>query len=178
MFWLTVDSNISKLMSPINIKHPVLFLAFGFGSGLSPKAPGTMGSLLALPLFFLLTLLPLWAYWAVLVLATVAGIWLCGRAAQLLGVHDHAGIVWDEFVGQWLALTVLLPVAAWSWSTVAWVALGFGLFRLFDILKPWPISWCDEHVHGGFGIMIDDILAGILAGLVLALAYYGVDGWI
>lgn len=165
-------------MSKPDLRHPVLLLAFGFGSGLAPKAPGTMGSLLALPFFALLAGLSLPVYLGVLVLTGLAGIWICGRAAAMMGVHDHEGIVWDEFVGQWLTLVVLVPVSSWNLTTLVWVALGFSLFRLFDIWKPWPIRWCDEHVHGGLGIMLDDLLAGVVAGVVLGLAYYGYNGWV
>lgn len=137
-------------------------LAFGFGSGLSPKAPGTMGTLAAIPLWWLLAQLPLSTYLVVVLVAAVAGILICGRAADRLGVHDHGGIVWDEFVGFWIAMAAL-PV---TWQSLI---LGFVLFRLFDILKPWPISWLDKKVSGGFGIMIDDVIAGIAAAAVIAL---------
>ena len=137
-------------------------LAFGFGSGLSQKAPGTMGTLAAIPLWWLLAQLPLSTYLVVVLVAAVAGILICGRAADRLGVHDHGGIVWDEFVGFWIAMAAL-PV---TWQSLI---LGFVLFRLFDILKPWPISWLDRRVSGGFGIMIDDVIAGIAAAGVITL---------
>mgnify|MGYP000844138693 FL=1 len=137
-------------------------LAFGFGSGLSPKAPGTMGTLAAIPLWWLLAQLPLSTYLVVVLIAAVAGIVICGRAADRLGVHDHGGIVWDEFVGFWIAMAAL-PV---TWQSLI---LGFVLFRLFDILKPWPISWLDRRVSGGFGIMIDDVIAGLAAAGVITL---------
>lgn len=144
-------------------KDPVLLLAFGFGSGLSPRAPGTAGSVMALLIYFLLLqgLSPM-AYLAVVLLATVIGIYLCHSAANKLGVHDHGGIVWDEFAGLWLALFAL-PAGVW------WPLLGFALFRLFDIVKPFPISWLDKHVDGGLGIMIDDIVAGSFAFICLQL---------
>lgn len=149
------------------LRNPVIFLAFGLGSGLSPKAPGTAGSAVALLFFPGLV----WLGWplalAGIVVAGVFGIWLCGRAAQILGVHDHESIVWDEFVGQWLALLPLLPLAGWNLPSAVALLAGFVLFRVFDILKPWPISWCDQHLEGGFGIMFDDILAGIAAGGML-----------
>ena len=137
-------------------------LAFGFGSGLSQKAPGTMGTLAAIPLWWLLAQLPLSTYLVVVLVAAVAGILICGRAADRLGVHDHGGIVWDEFVGFWIAMAAL-PV---TWQSLI---LGFVLFRLFDILKPWPISWLDRRVSGGFGIMIDDVIAGLAAAGVITL---------
>ncbi len=145
---------------------PVHFLAFGFGSGLSPFAPGTAGTLAAIPLYLLLAQLPLWGYVAVLLLMSLAGIWICGESSRRLGVHDHGGIVWDEFAG--FLLTMLAAPAGWIW-----IVVGFFLFRLFDIWKPWPIRLVDRDVPGGFGIMFDDILAGVYAWLVLqALAYF------
>jgi len=144
------------------LRSPTLMLAFGFGSGLSQKAPGTMGTLAAIPLWWLLAQLPLSTYLVVVLVAAVAGILICGRAADRLGVHDHGGIVWDEFVGFWIAMAAL-PV---TWQSLI---LGFVLFRLFDILKPWPISWLDRRVSGGFGIMIDDVIAGLAAAGVITL---------
>lgn len=149
------------------LRSPTLLLAFGFGSGLSPKAPGTMGTLAAIPLWWLLAQLPLTSYLIVVLIAAVVGITICGRAADQMGVHDHGGIVWDEFVGFWIAMATL-PI---TWQSVI---LGFVLFRLFDILKPWPISWLDKKVSGGFGIMIDDVIAGLAAAAVIYfLGYFG-----
>ncbi len=144
--------------------HWVHFLAFGFGSGAAPKAPGTFGTLAAIPVFLLLAFLPLWAYLVVLVLAFALGVYLCGQASKDMGVHDHGGIVWDEFVGFWITM-IALPV---HW---AWIIAGFVLFRFFDIIKPWPIGWLDKRVHGGLGIMIDDVIAGIFALAILQVAY-------
>ena len=141
-------------------RNPVHFLAFGLGSGAIPKAPGTWGTLAAVPFVLLWQQLPLAGYIAVLVISTLLGIWLCGRTARGLGVHDHGGIVWDEFVGLWL--TMLLAPPGWLW-----LLAGFVLFRLFDIWKPWPISWVDKQVEGGLGIMLDDLIAGLMALLVL-----------
>ncbi len=147
--------------------HPVHFLAFGFGSGLSPKAPGTAGTAVAVVLYLLLAQLPLTAYLLMLLMTFAAGIYLCDRSSKLLGVHDHGGIVWDEFVGYWI--TMLLAPSGW-----VWIAIGFFLFRLFDILKPFPINILDKHVHGGLGIMLDDVLAGIFACICLQLIAFGV----
>lgn len=148
------------------LHSPVLWLAFGFGSGLSPKAPGTMGTLAAIPLYLLLAKLPLMGYALVVLISFIVGCWLCGEAAKRLGVHDFGGIVWDEFVGYWI--TMFAAPAGWLW-----IAVGFVLFRVFDIWKPWPIRVADQQVHGGLGIMLDDVLAGIYAGLALqALAYF------
>ena len=141
--------------------NPVLMLGFGFGSGLAPKAPGTFGTLLGLLLFVPLLLWNEWLAWAVLLLGTLAGSSICGKSSEYLNVHDHGGIVWDEFVGIWLVL-ILLP----EQSLVYWT-LAFMAFRLFDIWKPWPILWVDHQVEGGFGIMLDDILAAVYAIAVI-----------
>jgi phosphatidylglycerophosphatase A len=141
-------------------RNPIHFLAFGLGSGASPKAPGTAGTLAAVPLWYLLAQTPLAMYLLLVLLAFVIGIWLCGRTSRDLGVHDHGGIVWDEFVGYWITM-IAVPV---DW---VWALAGFILFRLFDILKPWPIGPVDKRVHGGLGIMLDDVLAGVMAAAVL-----------
>lgn len=141
--------------------------AFGLGAGYSPKAPGTAGSLVAVLLFVGLGTQPLGAYLLMLLLATLAGIGICDDAARRMGVHDHPGIVWDEFVGQWIALLPLVPVAAWDVRTLLAVAAGFALFRLFDIWKPWPVRLADQRVEGGLGIMLDDLIAGAMAAGVL-----------
>jgi phosphatidylglycerophosphatase A len=143
-------------------RNPWHFLAFGFGSGTLPKAPGTWGTLVGLAFMPLWQLLPGWGYGLMLGLSTLFGVWLCGKVARDLGVHDHGGIVWDEMVGIWI--TLWLVPADWYW-----LLLGLGLFRLFDIVKPWPIRWVDRQIHGGFGIMLDDVLAGIFAWLALQL---------
>jgi thiamine-monophosphate kinase len=145
------------------------FLAFGFGSGLSPRAPGTLGTLAAIPLYLLASELSMAVYSALVMVAAVAGIYLCGVASRELKVHDHPGIVWDEFVGFWVAMWAV-PV---NWQTVL---AGFLLFRLFDIAKPWPIRLVDRHVGGGFGIMIDDILAGVASCAVLHAGWFAVTG--
>ena len=141
-------------------RNPTHLLAFGFGSGLSPKAPGTAGTLVAVALHQLLVSLPLFAYLLAVAAAILLGIYLCGRTARDLNCHDHPGIVWDEFAGFWLAMTALPN----DWR---WILVGFVLFRLFDICKPWPIGWCDQKLHGGTGIMLDDLLAGLYSWLIL-----------
>jgi phosphatidylglycerophosphatase A len=143
-------------------RNPVHFLAFGLGSGAAPVAPGTFGTLAAVPLYLLLNQLPLIYYLLALILLFALGIWLCGRTAEDLGVHDHGGIVWDEFVGYWL--TMLAAPPGWQW-----LLLGFLLFRFFDIVKPFPIGWLDRRVQGGLGIMLDDAVAGSFAWLCLQL---------
>ncbi|WP_115717457.1 phosphatidylglycerophosphatase A family protein [Gallaecimonas mangrovi] len=146
----------------LSLKNPWHFLALGFGSGLAPKAPGTFGSLAAIPLFLVLSLLPWPAYALVTVLAIYGGIYICARASRDMGVHDHSAIVWDEVAG--MLITLFLAPVTWQWLLV-----GFLLFRFFDVLKPWPISWCDRHLHGGFGIMIDDVLAGVVSFVLMQL---------
>ena len=153
-------------LSPSLLEDPVHFLALGCGSGLGPKAPGTVGTLMAIPLYLLLAPLSWPIYLTVVVLSALVGIAICDISAKKMGEHDHPGIVWDEFVGYWI--TMFLAPAGWLW-----IATGFVLFRIFDILKPWPIRWLDRHVAGGFGIMVDDVLAGIAAFVVLhIIAYY------
>lgn len=156
---------MEKTLNRTVLTSPVHFLAFGFGSGLSPKAPGTMGTLAAIPLYLLLMNLPLTGYLLAVLLISVAGIWICGESSRRLGVHDHGGIVWDEFAG--FLLTMAAAPQGW-----AWIVLGFALFRLFDIWKPWPVRVADRQLHGGLGIMLDDILAGIYAWLVLQVVAY------
>ena len=145
---------------PSLLRDPGHLLALGFGSGLAPRAPGTIGTLAAIPVYLLCAQLPLLAYLLVIAATFVMGVYLCGRTARALGVHDHPGIVWDEVVGYLLTMAFAPP----GWQ---WVAAGFVCFRLFDIWKPWPIRVLDRSVHGGLGIMLDDLLAGLVAGLVL-----------
>ena len=140
---------------------PSGFLAFGFGSGLSPIAPGTMGTLVAIPFIFALKALGSPGFWFVLVLLFLLGVQLCGSVSRKLGVHDHGGIVWDEMVGYWLS-AAFVPLQ-WPWLLAA-----FLLFRFFDILKPWPIRQLDKKVSGGFGIMIDDVVAALFTVIILA----------
>jgi phosphatidylglycerophosphatase A len=142
------------------LRDPVHWLAFGFGTGLLPVAPGTWASLLAVFLYWWLPPLPLPMLLAGLTLAFVAGCVICGTSARRLGVHDHGGIVFDELVGQWLVL-VITP------HTPGWYLLAFLLFRLMDIRKPWPIREADHRLQGGTGIMLDDVLAAGYAALVV-----------
>lgn len=145
-------------------KNPVMLLAFGFGSGLMPKAPGTAGTLVAIPFAVMLSRLSFVMECLVIAVMFAVGIWLCRYAADRLKVHDHPGIVWDEIVGY--ALTVLFVPDNWIWWT-----LGFVLFRLFDIVKPWPIREMDHRIHGGLGIMLDDVAAAVYAALCLVLIH-------
>ena len=156
----------AKSRAPIPARQiladPYCFLAFGFGSGLAPVAPGTFGTLAALPLYALLSELSLPVYVVVVVGLLVAGIRICERCEARLAVHDHSGIVWDEIVG-YLITMVGVP---FSWKAAV---LGFVLFRVFDVLKPWPISRLDRSVPGGLGVMVDDALAGVFAAVCLRL---------
>ena len=144
----------------IVFRNPVHLLAFGFGSGLSPKAPGTAGTLVAVLMYVPLAWLDDWAYGLVVATATLAGVWICGITARNIGVHDHGGIVWDEFAGYWI--TMFMAPSGWEWLLV-----GFIAFRVFDIAKPFPVKWADSKVGGGLGIMLDDVLAGIMAALTI-----------
>jgi phosphatidylglycerophosphatase A len=144
------------------------FLAFGFGSGLSRYAPGTIGTLAAVPLAIPLSGLSPPIFWVFWTSAFLLGIYWCDVCDRSLGVHDHGGVVWDEMVAYWLVLA-FVPLH-WTW----WLA-AFVLFRFFDIVKPWPIRFFDQKISGGFGIMLDDILAAAysLALLVPATRWLG-----
>lgn len=144
-------------------RNPVHFAAFGFGSGAAPVAPGTFGTALAVVIYLLMPAMTWPIYGLFLTISFAIGVWLCGKTASDIGVHDHGGIVWDEFVGYWI--TMFLAPPGWLW-----ILLGFVLFRVFDIVKPWPIRWLDKNVSGGFGVMIDDVLAGLMALVCLQLA--------
>jgi phosphatidylglycerophosphatase A len=142
--------------------HPAHLIAFGFGTGLAPKAPGTVGTLLGLPLFWLIAAVaPDLPNQIILLIAVfLLGIWACSRTGRALGIADHGGMVWDEIVA--FALVLLFTPAGWLW-----VGLAFALFRLFDILKPWPIRLADAHLKNGFGVMFDDLLAALYAVAVI-----------
>lgn len=146
--------------------NPMLMLGFGLGSGLSPKAPGTVGTLLGMLLFIPVILLSELAAWAVFIIGLFWGSTICGKSSEYMEVHDHGGIVWDEFVGIWLVM-LLLPEQSWQY----WLA-AFLTFRLFDIWKPWPIKWADQQVSGGFGIMLDDVLAAVYAAILILVVHY------
>lgn len=148
---------------------PVHFLAFGFGSGLSPVAPGTAGTLVAVVLEWLVRPLGFEIRMAVTVATIAAGFWICGESARRLGEHDHPGIVWDEFAGYFV--TMMMAPAGW-----VWIVAGFTLFRLFDILKPWPIRELDHRMGGGAGIMLDDLVAGVFAGAILLAGQAALGG--
>lgn len=147
------------------LSHPAGWIASGFGSGFSPFASGTAGSAVAILPWLLLRGLSPWWWLVVIAAAFVIGVWASTVVVRRLRIEDPGVIVWDEFVGQWIALC---PLLLWP-RHLAWVAVGFVLFRIFDVWKPWPVSWADRHVKGGLGVMLDDVLAGVYASLVLAL---------
>ena len=145
------------------LSHPAHFLSLGFGSGLSPRAPGTAGTLAAWALYPLLRApLSEFVFLALLVSLFMVGILAAERTGRALGVPDHGAIVWDEMVAMWLVL-------AFTPDTLAWQALAVGLFRFFDIVKPPPVRWADSKLKGGFGVMFDDLLAAGYALFALAI---------
>lgn len=161
---MSKSENLRQL-HPHDLKDPVVFVALGFGSGLSPIAPGTAGTLVAVPLVCLLQMQPVYVYALVTVAVLLSGSWVCGYAARKLGVHDHPGIVYDEIAG-FLITMFMIP------ADVYLLIAGFLLFRFFDAVKPWPISWIDSNIHGGFGIMIDDVVAGLFSLLCLHILLF------
>lgn len=148
------------------LRDPIHILAFGFGTGLAPFAPGTFGSLPGILLFWLTLDYGLFVQLGVAVAITMAGIWICGESARRIGVHDHGGIVWDEIVGMYVTL-LLAPLSVTGW------VLAFVFFRVMDIVKPWPISDLDHRLGGGLGIMLDDLAAALYAAILL-----GIYGWL
>ncbi len=155
---------MKKIAAKTVFTDPVHILAFGFGTGLSPFAPGTFGTLVALPIAWLTLDLGLVTQIGVAVFLILSGIWICGESAKRIGVHDHGGIVWDEVAGMYVTLLVAPP-------TITGWALAFVAFRLFDIVKPWPIRDLDHRMKGGLGIMLDDIAAALYA--MILVAFYG-----
>jgi phosphatidylglycerophosphatase A len=147
----------------------IVFCGVGFGSGLAPKAPGTFGSA------FALLFIPLWLFLGfgssviAIVIMSLIGIYICDRTANIMGVHDDGRIVWDEFAGQSITFLPLIYLQQISWTSVL---IGFALFRLFDVWKPWPIRVVDQQVQGGFGIMLDDLIAGVWAALCIISYFY------
>ncbi len=153
-----MENNLARTV----LTDPVHFLAFGFGTGLLPFAPGTFGSIPGVLLFWLTIDFGLYVQLGVAAALTLSGIWICGESARRIGVHDHGGIVWDEIAGMYVTL-LAAPI-----SVVAWV-LAFVLFRAIDIVKPWPIRDLDHRLGGGLGIMLDDLVAALYAAVVLGL---------
>jgi len=154
---------MKKNVAPKSIwRNPIQFIAFGFGSGASPWAPGTCGTIVAIPIYLLMQPLSILAYCMITLVLTIAGIWICDITEKAIRVHDHSGIVFDEIVGY--LITMIAAPRGWIW-----IVLGFALFRLFDIWKPWPIKPIDKKLAGGLGTMLDDVVAAIFALIVLQL---------
>ena len=147
------------------LRHPAGWIASGFGSGFSPFAPGTVGTAAGLLPWLWLRTLPLPFYALAIAVAFAIGVWASTWVVRRSGVQDPQVVVWDEFVGVWIALAAAPP----GWI---WMLAGFALFRLFDIWKPWPVSWADEKLHGGLSVMLDDVFAGIYALLLMQLAAF------
>jgi phosphatidylglycerophosphatase A len=146
-------------------RNPWHFLAYGFGAGLARRAPGTAGTVVAIPIYLLVQLGGIWFYLGFTLAAFFAGIAICGYTARKMGIDDPSGVVWDEIVGYLISMAAA-PLG------VLWIVAGFVLFRLFDIWKPWPIRVLDRRVKGGLGIMLDDVVAGLFTAILLALAVH------
>ncbi len=144
------------------LSHPAHFCALGFGTGLAKKAPGTLGTLVGLPMFWLISGLDVYSQFAIISALFLIGIYFCDKTGKALGVSDHGGIVWDEIV----AIMLVLTVTPYQWQ---WWLTAFLLFRLFDIWKPAPIRQCDARVKGGLGVMLDDLLAAVYAIISLKI---------
>src|SRR3990167_6488050 len=156
---LTYLKSRSKPIPPVPLavwQDPLYFIAFGFGSGAMPFAPGTFGTLMAIPFYMVLQALPLAAYLIFVIIFCIFSIWICDRVSRDIGIHDHPGMCIDEFAGFFVTMIDAPP-------GFTWIILGFVLFRLFDIWKPWPIFFIDKKIHGGIGIVLDDIVAGIFS---------------
>lgn len=143
-------------------RNPWHFIAFGFGTGAIPVAPGTFGTLIAIPFYLLFAQLPLVYYVLLVVLITIGSMILCDRVTKEIKIHDHQGMNLDEVVG-FLVTMINAP------QGLLWIVIGFLLFRFFDIFKPWPIRWMDEKLEGGFGIILDDVLAGIYSMIIIQI---------
>lgn len=162
-------------------ERAIYWLGLGLGTGLPKKAPGTWGTvgglMIALPMF----LLGFWGFLAVVVVGCLVGSYVCGKTSKLMGVHDDPHIVFDEWVGMWISLlpsvwllaqtqdTVKTGLEYYHPSTALLFIVPFTLFRFFDIMKPPPIKWVDKNVSGGFGILVDDVLAGVMAVMVFVV---------
>ena len=163
---MTKQARNKNFKKYLKLTNPIHFLAVGLGSGLSPIMPGTMGSLMAIPLWLLFWGLQPALYWVFILVTFVFGCYICQKTSDDTHTHDSGHIVWDEFVGMWITL-YFIPQFSILWVTIAFVA-----FRLFDMAKPWPIRWFDKRVPGGFGIMVDDVIAAIFSSItVWVLAY-------
>lgn len=165
------EAKLKRNIQIKELKDPIVFIGLGLGSGLAPKAPGTAGTLVAVPLYLVMQNLPLLWYATITVAITLLGIWVCSYSARKLGVHDHPAIVIDEIAG--FLITMFAVPAGW-----VWLLAGFVLFRLFDALKPWPISWMDRNLKGGVGIMLDDVAAGLVSLALIHGYLYFSGAWL
>ncbi len=154
----------------------VYWLGIGLGSGLPKRAPGTWGTVGGLLVGIPLMLLGFWPFLIITVLANIVGIWICERTSVLMNVHDDPHIVWDEWAGMWITLLPLAYIGLGNLATIDnisldWLAIvsAFLLFRFFDIVKPYPIGWIDSKVRGGLGIMLDDVVAALMALVTMAV---------
>ncbi len=154
---ITNDRSLARQV----LRDPVHWIAFGFGAGLLPIAPGTWGSALAAVIFWLAPPLALQTHAIIVIGGFILGVWLCGVSARRLGVHDHPGIVFDEIVAMWATLAVVPRLALWS-------VIAFFVFRVMDVWKPWPIREADHRIPGGLGIMLDDALAAAFAAVIVS----------
>ncbi|MWP48987.1 MULTISPECIES: phosphatidylglycerophosphatase A [unclassified Gilliamella] len=145
----------------LKLTNPIHFLAVGLGSGLSPIMPGTMGSLMAIPLWLLFYGLQPALYWVFILVTFIFGCFICQKTSDDTHTHDSGHIVWDEFVGMWITLFFIPQLS------VMWIAIAFIAFRIFDMAKPWPIRWFDKRIPGGFGIMVDDVIAAIFSSFTV-----------
>ena len=145
----------------VQLTNPIHLLAVGLGAGMSPIMPGTMGSAMAIPLWLLFNGLQPYLYWVLIVVAFIFGCFLCQKTSDDTHTHDSGHIVWDEFVGMWITLFFIPQIS------VLWIAIAFVAFRVFDMAKPWPIRWFDKRVPGGFGIMVDDVIAAIFSSVTV-----------
>jgi phosphatidylglycerophosphatase A len=146
-------------------RNPLHFIAFGFGIGTVPFAPGTFGTLIAIPFYLVMQNLAPLIYLGLTIAIIIFSIIICSKSTRDIGIEDHQGMCLDEIVG--FIVTMFLAPHGWQW-----IAIGFILFRIFDIWKPWPIHYVDAHIHGGFGMILDDVLAGIYSCLLLQILAY------
>lgn len=154
-------------LKKLRLGNPVHFMALGFGTGLAPVMPGTFGTLAAFPFLMAFPYITIAGQLLLTLAVCLLGFWLCDKTARDMQIHDHPAIVWDEVAGMMITM-LAVPI------TLPNLVVGFALFRLFDITKPWPIRYFDKQVHGGIGIMLDDIVAGIFSLAALqALIYFG-----
>lgn len=163
-----MDKHDRSPLQNISLKNPWHLIAVGFGSGLAPKAPGTWGSVASIPLCMILIYCPIYIQITVAILCFIIGTIAASITEKAMGMHDNSSIVIDEFDGMFISI-IAFP-QQWYLALLAFV-----LFRIFDILKPWPISLADEKIPGGLGVMVDDVLAGIGALVTAHIIFYCVS---